>query len=126
MQYVVSARPRLVDLPKLWEFLNDGTISRQEPDGKEIVASMKRAVFEGDTVLWNQTCYCSPPLKHERSTVYDQFFTDMRIEPVAKAPPRLEGQRFWHYLQNQVSSRQDLEIGASTNSGIRYVPIRAL
>ena len=125
MQYVVSARPRLVDLPKLWELLNDGTISRQEPDGKEIVASMRRAVFEGDTVQWNETCYCSPPLKHERLTVYDQFFTNMRIEPMT-TPPRLEGRYFWDYLRDYSSNRQDLEIGPSTSSGIRYVPIRAL
>lgn len=125
MQYVVSARPRLVDLPKLWKLLNDGTISRQEPDGREIVASMKRAVFDGDTVQWNETCYCNPPLKHERSTVYDQFFTDMRIESPAKLP-RLEGQRFWDYLRNNTTSGYDTGIGDSTNSGIRYVPIRAL
>ena len=125
MQYIVSARLRLVGLPKLWELLNDGTISRQEPDGGEIVASMKRAVFDGDTVQWNETCYCSPPLKHERSTVYDQFFTDMRIEPLAK-PPRLEGQRFWDYLQSNTTSRHDSGIGESPTSGIRYVPIRAL
>ena len=125
MQYAVSARPRLVDLPKLWELLNDGTISGQEPDGREIVASMKRAVFDGDTVQWNETCYCSPPLKHERSTVYDQFFTDMRIESPAKSP-RLEGQRFWDYLRNNTTSGHDSGIGESPNSGIRYVPIRAL
>lgn len=124
MQYVISARPRLADLPKLWELLNDSTISRQEPDGREIVASMKRAVFDGDTVQWNETCYCSPPLKHERSTVYDQFFTDMRIESPAKLP-RLEGQRFWDYLRNTTSGHHS-GIGVSTNSGIRYVPIRIL
>lgn len=125
MQYIVSARPRLVDLPKLWELLNDGSVSRQEPDGREIVASMRRAVFDGDTVQWSETCYCSPPLKHERSTIYDQFFTEMRIEPLAKSP-RLEGQRLWDYLRNNATSRHDSGIGESLNSGIRYVPIKAI
>ena len=125
MQYLVVARPKLVNLPKLWELLSDGTISRQETDGKEIVASMKRAVFDCETVQWNETCYCSPPLKHERSTVYDQFFTDMRIEPITK-PPLLEGQRFWDYLRIHTSNRQDSGIEVSMNPEARYVPIRVL
>ena len=125
MQYVVSSCPRLVDLPRLWELLTDGTISRQGPDGREIVASMKRAVVDGDTVQWSETCYCSPPLKHERSAVYDRFFTDIRIESPAKLP-RLEGQRFWDYLRNKTTSEHDSGVGESPNSGIRYVPIRAV
>ena len=72
MQYFVSARPILAEMARFWSLLNDGTINAQKPDGSEIVASMKRAVVKGDKVSWYETCFCSPPLQHERSTVYDR------------------------------------------------------
>src|SRR5439155_341237 len=81
MQYVVTARPIVAEMASFWSLLNDGTINAQKPDGAEIVASMKRAVIGGGKVSWYETCFCSPPLHHERSTVYDRFFTDMKIEP---------------------------------------------
>ena len=84
-------------MPKLWAILTDGTVDKQEPDGREVKASMERAVITGNTVEWYETCYCDPPLKHERSTIYDKFFTDMEINQVNK-PPSLEGERFWSRL----------------------------
>lgn len=85
-------------MPKFWAILSDGTVAKQEPDGTEITSSMKRAVILADTVEWYETCYCNPPLKHERATIYDKFFTGMQIEPVNSAPT-LKGQRFWKYLE---------------------------
>lgn len=78
--------------------LNDGTIARQEPDGMEIVASMKRAMVAGDSVEWHETCYCSPPLKHERTTVYDRFFIGMETKPLNSAS-MLKGRKFWDHLK---------------------------
>ena len=121
-QYIVRARPIAEEMAQFWDLLNEGTIGAQEPDGAEIVASMRRAVVKGDKVEWSETCYCSPPLRHERSTVYDRFFADMEIEPLAR-PTRLEGKRFWDQLRVR-----GIEEGRRPEEGItsvaRYVPIR--
>lgn len=120
--YLVKAQPIVTEMPRLWTLLNDGTIEAQEPDGREILASMRRAVMNHGKVEWHETCYCSPPLSHERATVYDEFFFDMEIGPlVATAPPKGEG--FWHYLEDQ-----NREIGNGHKDGtvsvMRYVPVR--
>ena len=83
MIYAVSAR--LVD-DRQAEFhrrLIDGTIAAQRPDGGEIVASMRRArVAEDGTVRWTELCYCATPLRHERETVLDRYFSKIETEPV--------------------------------------------
>jgi hypothetical protein len=124
MRYIVKARPIVAEMPSLWAMLNDGTVQAQEPDGSEIVASMKRAVMNRGRVEWDETCYCSPPLRHERSTVYDRFFADIEIEPMVGSA-HLEGERFWDQLRlwnTGKSSRRgdDFAIVA------RYVPVRIL
>ena len=126
MQYVVTARPIVAEMARFWSLLNDGTINAQKPDGSEIVASMKRAVVKGDKVSWYETCFCSPPLQHERSTVYDRFFTDMKIEPQV-GPTHLEGERFWDQLRAWNTGKNG---GSRHVDGIanvaRYVPVRIL
>ena len=63
--------------------LTDGTIEGQEPDGAEIVASMKRArITEPGLVAWYEKCFCATPLAHERETCYDLYFSDMTTELV--------------------------------------------
>ena len=63
--------------------LTDGTIESQEPDGREIVASMKRAVIGEDGIVrWSEKCFCPTPLQHERETVYDHHFTDLKTEEI--------------------------------------------
>ena len=109
-------------MPRLWTLLNDGTIEAQEPDGREILASMRRAVLKGDKIEWHETCYCSPPLRHERATVYDQFFSDMEIGPlVATKPP--EGESFWHYLESRNRDEGDGHRNGAFRV-TRYVPVR--
>jgi len=75
-------------------------------------------------VEWHQTCYCSPPLRHEGVTIYDRFFSDMEIEPIVASVP-LEGESFWQYIQGwgraEGSSREE-----SIVSVARYVPVRIL
>lgn len=122
MLYVVKARPIAAEMPRLWTLLNDGAIRAQEPDGREIQGSMRRAVMNGDKVEWHETCYCSPPLRHERATVYDQFFFDMEIGPFVVAAPPI-GESFWSYLE-----ARNREVGSSDKDGVvnvaRYVPVR--
>ena len=100
MLYHVTAQPVPVEMAKFWTILNDGTIARQEPDGQEITSSMKRAVISNGTVEWYETCYCSPPLKHEKTTIYDRFFTGVKTRAV-ESVPQLKGPKFWHFLEAQ-------------------------
>jgi hypothetical protein len=126
MQYLIRARPRSqLLLPRFWALLNDGTIEKQEPDGREIIASMKRAVVRGDMVEWSETCYCTPALKHERETIYDRFFTEMEIEPIGE-PTTIKGKPFWDYLQGQSRTDGEGDAKITITSPVRYVPIRAV
>ena len=83
---------------------------------------MRRAVKKGEKVEWHETCYCSPPLRHERATVYDQFFSDIEIGPLVGTLP-LEGESFWRYLESrnrdESSGHRDGVISVT-----RYVPVR--
>jgi hypothetical protein len=122
MLYLIRARPIVAEMARFWDLLNDGTIETQEPDGREIVSSMRRAVMNGGRVEWHETCYCSPPLRHERASVYDQFFADMEIEtPVSTGPP--EGESFWHYLEDG-NTEKGTGHKDGTVSVTRYVPVR--
>ncbi|MDP6427960.1 MAG: hypothetical protein QF393_08080 [Rhodospirillales bacterium] len=63
--------------------LTDGTIAQQRPDGGEIVASMERARITNDGyVRWTEACFCSTPLKHERETQLDRYFSEIEVELV--------------------------------------------
>lgn len=125
MQHAVEARPKLAKLPDLWRSLNNGAVSSQQPDGGEIVASMRCAVVKGDTVKWYETCRCNLLLKHEASTVHAQFFTHITIEPVSN-PPKLVGDSFWDYLHEYSKLEHDGGAIANATREFRYVPIRTL
>jgi hypothetical protein len=89
---------------KIGEFytkLADGTVAKQRPDGEEIVAAMKRAVLTGPGVAeWCETCFCPTPLKHERQTQYDFYFTDMTTEP-AKGYGEIHGASLCSYMASK-------------------------
>lgn len=83
MHYIVFARLLPESSADLLRKLADGSIESQKPDGKEIVASMQRAVIDEEgLVRWSEVCYCPAPLAHERETVYDHHFTDIATEEV--------------------------------------------
>ncbi|MCW8915198.1 MAG: hypothetical protein OQK24_05005 [Magnetovibrio sp.] len=99
MKYTVIAQPIPENLSRFYVALSDGTIAKQEPDGREIVASMQRAKIQDDgSVQWNEVCYCATPLAHERQTVYDFYFTDIHTELVDEYP-ELSGTPFWDTLE---------------------------
>ncbi|NIO84349.1 MAG: hypothetical protein GTN53_27950, partial [Candidatus Aminicenantes bacterium] len=76
------------------------TIAGQEPDGAEIVASMKQANIVGPGLIeWFETCYCDTPLKHERETVYDFYLGDIKTELVDEME-EIAGDSFWDYLSS--------------------------
>ena len=123
MLYHVKARPKRPELSAFKEELTGGTIAEQEPDGREIVASMKRSVIADDRVEWYETCYCTPPLSHERTTVYDKYFSDMEVNPVSSAP-RLMGDSFWKHLENIENSNAGSSQTANPLTTVsRYIPI---
>ena len=83
---------------------------------------MRRAVINRDIVEWLETCFCSPPLRHERATVYDQFFSDMEIGPVDSTAPPM-GESFWHYLEDRNTEKSNRPRDGAV-SVTRYVPVR--
>lgn len=125
MQYNVRAKPKATELQRFWTGLNDGTIGSQEPDGREIIASMKRAVLTAGVVEWTETCYCSPPLNRERTTIYDQFFTNIEVQPQTM-PTSLKGEKFWSHLQEMFGETSKTGTGGALTAGLRHVPLRLL
>ncbi|MCH8163712.1 MAG: hypothetical protein IIA99_06455 [Proteobacteria bacterium] len=99
MIYKVQARYIEDKTGEFFQKLTDGSIAKQEPDGAEIVASMKKAKIVGDGIIeWYETCFCDTPLKHERETVYDLYLNDITTELV-DAKGETKGESFWNYLR---------------------------
>ena len=83
MLYAVSAKLIQDRAGEFFTRLTDGSIAAQRPDGQEIVAAMGRACVGSDgTVRWTETCFCATPLKHERETVLDRYFSDIDTDLV--------------------------------------------
>ena len=71
MFYKVRARLKKDTAIELQRKLLDGTIRRQQPDGREIVDSMQRAVVtDSGDIEWSEVCYCPSPFatSGQRST----------------------------------------------------------
>ncbi len=99
MIYSVTAKFDKSKISEFYKKLTDGTISDQKPDGNEIVNSMKRAKLKDDnTIQWSEMCFCDPPLKHEKETVYHKYLYDMNTEPLEDYA-EFEGKSFMDYMQ---------------------------
>ena len=99
MIYRVTASFRIETASDLRSDLKDGSISTQQPDGQEIVDSLRRAVrTAAGTIQWTESCYCDPPLAHERSTILDRYFEEFETEAIGKHE-QSEGQSFLQYLE---------------------------
>jgi len=83
MIYKIKAKFNFDKAKEFHQKLINGTIEKQKPDGYEIVNAMNRASIDdkGD-VNWTELCYCPKPLMHERATVYDKYFTNMKFEEI--------------------------------------------
>jgi len=104
MIYKVKARVIDETIGEFYCKLADGTVAKQQPDGEEIVASMKRAVLTGPGVAeWYEMCFCPTPLHHERHTQYDFYFTDMTTEP-AKGYGEIQGESLWSYMASKAEA----------------------
>ena len=99
---IYKVRAKFIE-EKLGDFylkLTDGTIQNQRPDGEEIVDSMKRArITEPGIVEWFEMCFCSTPLKHERETQYDKYFSKIETELVDDYG-EVEGKSFWSFMES--------------------------
>ena len=84
MIYQVKAKFNYDKAQEFYQKLTDGTIEKQRPDGPEIVSSMNRATIDDNgNINWTELCFCPTPLQHERETVYDTYFNDMRTVSVS-------------------------------------------
>jgi len=96
--YSVKARCIEGKMKEFYQKLTDETIQNQKPDGQEIINSMKRAkITKSNVIQWSEMCFCSPPLKHERETVYNQFFTDIKTKVIDEYV-EYEGELFMDFL----------------------------
>lgn len=99
MLYAVSARLVSKRARELHTRLTDGSIAAQRPEGREIVAAMGRARMGANgTVRWTETCFCATPLKHERETVLDRYFSDLETELIDE-PVAFDGEPLMDRLE---------------------------
>ena len=99
MIYSIKAKFIEEKMKGFFQKLTDGTIENQKPDVAEILSSMKRAkIMESGVIQWYEMCFCPSPLKHERQTVYDKFFSDMEIK-IIDDYVEFEGESFFDYLK---------------------------
>jgi hypothetical protein len=109
MIYKVKATVIEETIGEFYRKLADGTVSKQRPDGEEIVASMKRAVLTAPGVAeWYEMCFCPTPLYHERQTQYDLYFTDMTAEP-AEARGEIKGASLRSYMASKAETVRHAE-----------------
>jgi hypothetical protein len=98
MIYSIKARFIEKKMKEFFQKLTDGTIENQKPDGMEILSSMKRAkITEPGIIEWSEMCFCPTPLKHERQTVYDNFFSSIEIK-IINDYEEFEGESFFDYF----------------------------
>ncbi len=98
MKYKVKASLLKDKMPAFYKVLTNGTVQKQNPDGAEIVSSMKRSKITGPEIIeWYETCYCPSPLQHERETVFDQYLANIETQLVETIED-IEGESFWLYL----------------------------
>ena len=100
--YSVKARYIEGKLKEFYQKLTDGTIENQKPDGQEIINSMKHAkIISSDEIQWSEICFCPPPLKHERKTVYNQFLKDIETKVIDEYV-EYDGELFMDFLKTHI------------------------
>ena len=99
MIYSIKAKFLEEKMGEFYQKLTDGTIENQKPDGQEIINSMKRAKITAPKMIqWSEMCFCSPPLKHERETIYNHYLTDLETKTIDDYV-EFDGESFFEYLE---------------------------
>ena len=101
MIYSIKAQYIEERMDEFYQKLTDGTIQNQKPDGQEIINSMKRAKITAPRIIqWSEMCFCNPPLKHERATVYDQFLVNLETQ-IIDDYLEFDGESFFNFLEKR-------------------------
>jgi hypothetical protein len=83
--YLVSAVPKHGLMEELSRRLAGEEIAVMKPFGRSLAYSLKNARIRRDEVaVWEEEDYCSPPLAQEREAILDDYFRDLRVEPVSE------------------------------------------
>jgi hypothetical protein len=83
--YLVSAVPKHGRLDELGARLERDEFVSMRPFGRALSTSLRAARIRRDGVaVWEEEDYCQPPLAEERAAVLDDYFHDVRVEPVAE------------------------------------------
>ncbi len=76
--YLVKAKVKNTDA--LREKVESGEIASMRPFGGELQSCMENMrVDEDGWAVWEEQCFCSPPLKQERA-VLDIYFTELTTQ----------------------------------------------
>lgn len=82
--YLVRARLKAQKEQELRERLTAGAFLEVKPFGRGLSHSLEQARRDpktGETV-WEEQCFCNPPLAMERPAVLDHYFDEIRTEEV--------------------------------------------
>jgi hypothetical protein len=78
--YLVKARAH--NLEELRQRLDSGEIAAMRPFGGELEHALQNARLTPDGwAVWEEQCFCSPPLREERA-VLDAHFTELSTETI--------------------------------------------
>jgi len=81
--YLVTAKPKADRLGDLLGNLRKRAYAAMRPFGKTMTYSLQNArVREDGYATWEEEDYCSPPLAEERAAALDEFFDELKIQPV--------------------------------------------
>lgn len=83
--YLVRAKLRPELAAELREQLESRSFTAFRPFGPSLQGSLAQARVDpasGD-LLWEEECYCNPPLAEERALVLDHYFQSLQVERVA-------------------------------------------
>ncbi|MCS7236113.1 MAG: hypothetical protein RMM30_09085 [Armatimonadota bacterium] len=84
--YLVRAKPRRERMSDLQRRLAAGEFLPMRPFGKALSIALEGARLDPVTgeAVWEEEDYCTPPLAMEREAVLDQYFLDLRVQPVRR------------------------------------------
>ncbi len=84
--YLVRAelRPELVG--ELYRRMTNGELRQLRPFGASLTASLSEAHWDpaARQAVWEEECYCQPPLAQERREVLDRYCSSLTTERVAQ------------------------------------------
>lgn len=84
--YLVRARLKPELAQELKQKLDEGAFRSIRPFGRGMSEALERARKDPETseVVWEEQCFCSPPLAMERKAVLDRYFDAISTQRVAE------------------------------------------